>query len=300
MELRHLRYFLTVAETGNFRRAAERLNISQPPLSTQIRQLEEEIGVQLFERASNGTFLTGPGRIFLDHVHTIMAQVETAKTDARLAAGMKIGNLRVGWTTSGDFISFMPQAIHRFREAHPHVSIQLTEMISYRQIEAVTSGALDIGIMRQPERELDDRLTLHEIWRDRLVLVVHSEDKLAQRRSVAIADLRDETFVAHSRDSGMGINYVLHAMCRNAGFVPRIAQEGGSNSIILGLVAAGIGIGLVPSTLRMLELHGLSFVPIEGDDATCSLCAVHRSANRDPLLHAFLASVLAFSRPAGG
>lgn len=295
MELRHLRYFMAVADAKNFRRAAERLNISQPPLSIQIRQLEEEVGVKLFERSNDGTFLTGPGRVFLEHVQDIMARVEKAQSDARLAAGARIGTLRVGWTSSGDFISFMPQAIHRFRQENPGVKVKLTEMISYDQIAAVANGDLDVGIMRRPEKEPDDTLTLEEVWRDRLVLAVRSEDPLAKRRSVTIEELADQTFVSYSSDSGVGLNYVLHSLCRGCGFVPRVAQEGSSTSIALGLVSAGTGIALVPSMLRMLQIRGLSFVPIDSEDATCAMCTLHRSASTDPLLFSFLDSVRAFA-----
>lgn len=297
MELRHLRYFLAVAETLNFRRAAEKLNISQPPLSTQIRQLEDELGVQLFERSNDGTFLTRPGRVFLDRVEAIMAGVESAIRDVRHAAGAKIGSLRVGWTASGDFITFLPQAIHQFRVEYPGVSITLNEMVSFRQIDAVANGEIDIGIARKPEKTLNEDLEVNEFWRDRLVVAVRSDNPLARRSSLSVEDLQGERIVAYTSDSGIGINHVLHEMCRRRGFSPQIVQECGS-TFILGLVVAGVGVAVVPATLQTMQIQGLSLIPIHAPDAVCPLCTIHRRSNADPLLKVFRDTVVKFAREA--
>lgn len=288
LELRHIRYFLAVAETLNFRRAAERLHISQPPLSTQIRMLEDEIGVQLFDRSPGGTFLTPAGVVFQSHCYRILADVDTAVDDARQAAGAKIGNLRVGWTASADFISFLPQAISLFRADHPKVSITLTEMSSFQQIDAVGEGHLDIGIARKPEKPLSDVFELNEIWRDKLVLAVGKESALAKRKSVRIEELKDETFVSYLSDSGIGINYVLKEICRRRGFEPRIGQEASATSMVLGLVAAGIGIGLVPWMQQLEQLRGVTFVPLDAEDAVCSVYAISRRANPNVFVRSFL------------
>jgi DNA-binding transcriptional LysR family regulator len=295
LELRHIRYFLAVAETLNFRRAAERLHISQPPLSTQIRLLEEELGVQLFDRSAQGTFLTPAGVVFQQRSYQILASVDAAVDDARQAADAKIGNLRVGWTASADFISFLPQAISQFRTGHPRVSITLTEMSSFPQIDAVGEGHLDIGIARKPEKPLSEIFELDEIWRDRLVLAVGRDSRIATLQSVRIEDLRDETFVAYLSDSGIGINYVLKDMCRRRGFEPRIEQEASATSMILGLVAAGVGIGLVPSMLEVERIRGVTFVPIDAEDAVCSIYAISRRANPNPFVRSFLDVLIKFA-----
>lgn len=298
MELRHLRYFIALAETLNFRRAAARLNISQPPLTIQIRQLEDELGVRLFDRSNSGTFLTQPGRLFLDHARQILQGVETAKKEARLAAGARIGTLRVGWTTSGDFISFMPQALGAYRNSHPGVKVTLFEMITHRQIEAVAAGDLDVGVMRSPERTLDPGLSVSTVWTDQLVVAVRSDDPLAGRESVAIAELRDQAFVSSGSDHGMGPNYMLRKLCLDNGFEARIVQQCSSITIILGLVSAGVGIALVPTLRDTVQMRDLRFIPLSDPDAVCPLCTVHRTAAGDPLLQDFIDTIAACARTA--
>jgi DNA-binding transcriptional LysR family regulator len=291
MELRHIRYFLAVAETLNFRRAAEQLGISQPPLSTQIRQLEDELGVRLFERSSDGTFLTGPGHVFYDHALTILDGVDSALRDVRQAAGAKIGKLRVGWTSAGDFTSFLPQAVHQFRIEYPGVSITLNEMVSFKQLIAVSEGKLDVGIARRPERNLDDTLEVTEIWSDRLVLAMRPEHPLAEREDVSIEDFKNEKIVACTSDSGIGINHVLRQMFSERGLTPNVVQECNS-TFVLGLVVAGLGVAVVPSTLRIPELR---FIPISAPDALCPLCTISRRNNRDPLVKLFRDTVMRFA-----
>ena len=291
MELRHLRYFVAVAETLNFRRAAERLHISQPPLSLQIRQLETEIGVELFQRSNGGTLLTQAGRIFHRHARDILAAVDAGVKETRLAAGAEIGTLNVGWTSSSDFVPFLPLTIREFGQRHPRVVVNLIEMPSFDQTRALLEGRLDIGVARPPEKVLGGGLRVTEVWRDHLMVAVPADAQFAACAGLHFEELREENFIAPISDSGMGINFVMREMCRRRGFTVRVVQECSGHSMTLGLVAAGMGIAVVPSVLASLQFFGIRFVPLRDDDAYCSLVAITLDQEGDPLRDNFLAAL---------
>ena len=277
-----------MAETLNFRKAAEQLHISQPPLSTQIRLLEEEIGAQLFERTPNGTFLTPAGVVFQLHASQILARVDAAIDDVRQAVEAKIGNLRIGWTVSADFNPFLPEAILQLRKRYPKVSVTLTKMLTSHQVDAVANGDIDIGIVRKPTQTLGDEFELKEIWRDRLVLAAGNDSEFAQRKTIRMEELKDQALIAYMSGPGIGINHVLKDMCRRRGFEPRIEQEASGTSTVLGLISAGLGIGLVPASLQIERVRGVTFVTVDADDAYCSIWSITRKTSTNPFIRRFL------------
>ena len=276
MDLRHLRYFLSVAEELHFGRAAIRLGISQPPLSQQIRLLEDELGVRLFDRTSRRVRLTEAGRLFEPEARQTFAQAERAAQIARLAHRGEIGHLALGFTTSGPFVPRIASALYRFRQSHPDVELMLQELGRDEQIESVRTQHLDIGIIRDfappvlpPGMESQCLLT------EDMVLTLRSDHRLALgANDPSIADLEGEPLVLYGAPSGIGFNEHLYALCKDAGFVPKVAHEALSLSTLLGLVAAGFGPTIIARSMARLHVdnvvHRAFDVPV-----TSSLWLIH-------------------------
>ena len=271
MELRHLRYFVTVAEELHFRRAAERLNISQPPLSLQIAQLERELGGRLFDRSSQRVALTAAGRLFLHHARDILERVAEASRDVRLATNGEAGELRVAFTQSSEFLHILPETIHRFRSLYPKVTFALEQMKSADQIDAITERRLDLGISRRPTGQLPATVELTRLYDDPMVLAVHSENPLAHLSKATISMARDMPFIVTPNSAASGLRDSLVQLCKAAGFTPRIAQEAREVPTMLGLVAAGVGVAVVPALARHMGMRGVVFLALGDTYAKSSL-----------------------------
>jgi DNA-binding transcriptional LysR family regulator len=286
IELRHLRYFIAVAEELHFSRAAERLGISQPPLSQQIRDLENTIGVRLLRRTNRRVELTAAGQVYLDAAKDIVARVEDAGDMARRAERGEIGELHVAFTRSTPLSEGFPRAIRAFREAYPAVRLVLLERNTLQQLEYLLDGRQQVGLVRGTA--LPPTLVTHKLVDDPLVAVLRADHPLARRRrSVRMEDLAEESFIVFTRASGTGIHDQLLTMCRNAGFVPRIAQEAGESSTMIGLVAAGMGVAILPRSLRQVQVEGVAYVTIASPDAASALYVTHRRDDTSPLVKAF-------------
>jgi DNA-binding transcriptional LysR family regulator len=287
MDVRRLRYFAAVADTLHFTRAAERLHIAQPPLSAQIRALEEELGTPLFVRdRRRGVALTQAGRVLQVHAHAILQSVDDAGHAARRAGAGATGRLALAYTASAMFTERLPAAIRRFRVAHPGIDLALHEMPSVEQLDALDAHRLDVGILRRPEVPTPAGVAIEPWYRAPLIAAVPQEHPLARRRSLAIADLRDEPLVTYPRDAGIGLYWPILHLCARAGFRPRIAREALEPSVMMGLVSAGIGIAIVPADTRCIGLGGVVYQPIRDPGAESTLHLAHRSG--DPDRHAGL------------
>ncbi|WP_317203969.1 LysR substrate-binding domain-containing protein [Janthinobacterium sp.] len=291
MELRHLRYFVAVAEELHFTRAAERLHIGQPPLSQQIQALETELGAQLFERSKRWVRLTEAGRLFLDDARRILALAEQAAVTARRAQRGEAGVLRIGFTFSTPLTPLFASVIKRYRQQFPLVSLTLHEMATLPQIDAIAQRTLDLGFVRPPEVEIPAAVELATLRQDPLVLVLPGDHPLAAREAVAIRELAGEAFVMYPKSAGAGISPQIIRLCRAAGFVPHVAQEAGEASTIIGLVAAGCGISLLPASFQRIRMDGVCYRAISDPAASTSLLLARLRGHSTPLIDAFFALV---------
>src|ERR1700733_13751690 len=246
MELRQLRSFLSIAETLHFGRTAELIHLSQPALSHQIRALEEEVGVRLFQRNRRKTTLTAAGLVFRDDGAAARSQLEQGIHRARLAASGKLGVLRIGFvSTAGSEI--VPNIVRQFRESSPDVEFSLRNILTKEQVELLETGSLDIGFLRQPigQHSALDVVTVH---RERLVLVVPSSHKLAKRKRVRLREVASQDFVMYERTYAPGFHDSIVGILRDAGIVPNVSQTAGEIPTLISLVASGMGIAILPAS----------------------------------------------------
>ncbi|HHW1951172.1 LysR substrate-binding domain-containing protein [Pseudomonas aeruginosa] len=288
MELRHLRYFIAVAEELHFGRAAERLGISQPPLSQQIQALEEEIGARLFERTNRRVELTDAGRLFLDESRQVLAQVDKAVLLARRAHLGELGELKIGFTSSAPFTSTIPSSIHAFRKAYPDVHLDLQEMSSRQVLKALLEESLQVGVIRP--LALPDAVHWVELFREPLVAVLRADHPLAagSEDGLAIAALAEEPFVFFPRSYGTGLYDQVIALTRQAGFSPRIAQEASEAMTIIGLVSAGLGVSILPASFRRTRVDGVVYRTLSDPEATTAVWLVCRQNEGSPLALSFI------------
>ncbi len=288
MELRHLRYFIAVAEELHFGRAAERLGISQPPLSQQIQALEEEIGARLFERTNRRVELTDAGRLFLDESRQVLAQVDKAVLLARRAHLGELGELKIGFTSSAPFTSTIPSSIHAFRKAYPDVHLDLQEMSSRQVLKALLEESLQVGVIRP--LALPDAVHWVELFREPLVAVLRADHPLAagSEDGLAIAALAEEPFVFFPRSYGTGLYDQVIALTRQAGFSPRIAQEASEAMTIIGLVSAGLGVSILPASFRRTRVDGVVYRSLSDPEATTAVWLVRRQNEGSPLALSFI------------
>lgn len=269
MELRHLRYFVGVAEELHFGRAAARLGISQPPLSQQIRALETELGVALFERSSRRVMLTTAGRLFLVEARRTLAQAEHAMLVARRAELGEVGELRVGFSTSAPFTAVVSQALFSFRQRYPGIRLLLNEMTRNAQIEALAAEELDVAFIRGFGLPvLPPSIRGLMLIEEPLLLAVHAAHPLARSDQPArITDLAGESFIVFGRERGGGFNEQVALLCRRAGFEPNITQEASGLATLLGLVAAGFGITVISASLGALHTDNIVYRTLAEPDA---------------------------------
>lgn len=274
MELRHLRYFIAVAEELHFRRAAERLRISQPPLSLQIADLERELGAKLFDRTSQKVSLTPAGKVLLTHAYAVLDRVAAAARDVRLAADGEIGDLRIAYTQSFEFLHLLPEAIRRFGARYPKVSIALEQMKTADQLAALAERRLDLGISRKPARAVPRDVVFTRLLDDPLMLAVSQSNPLAGERRLPIAAARDMPFIISPGAELSGLRDTTLQLCRRARFAPRIAQEAREVPTMLGLVAANVGVAVVPASARHMSGRGVAFVEIDDPRAESAIYMV--------------------------
>ena len=253
MDLRQLRYFIALAETGNFHRAAERLNMAQPPLSVAIRKLEEELGAPLFVRESRGVRLTDAGRAALPTARAAIEQAALVRDVVRQGAIGESGSISVGFVGSA-ISAALPRIIPAFRDRYPRVDLRLEEMTSVSIAEALGARNLDVGLVRLPLVR-PGNLDVAVIERDELVAALLGHHPLARRRALRFADLADEPRVLHGPVSVL--RSVVMMACQRAGFAPRIAQEATQVQTILSLVQSGLGIALVPAGMARITPEGV-------------------------------------------
>jgi DNA-binding transcriptional LysR family regulator len=276
MELRHLRYFLAVAEELNFTRAAKRLNIAQPPLTQQIKALEAEMGVTLFDRTGYRVELTDAGRSFVPQVARILADVRNAVLTAKQAAAGEVGHVRIGFTESASFNPLVTAAFRSFRAAYPEVELSLEESPSTVLATALREGRIDAAFVRPPLRT-GEGIALHLIDEEEMVVAIPSNHPLAQRPDLDIRDLAEETFVLYPRTERPGLADTVIAACEKAGFAPKVKQYTPQLSSTINLVAASLGISIVPRSMRGLQPEAVSYKRLRDPKLTALLGVAHRT-----------------------
>ena len=288
MELRHLRYFIAVAEELHFGRAALQLGISQPPLSQQIQALEDELGVCLFERTNRRVALSAVGRLFLPEARQVLAQLDKAVGIARRAQRGELGELKVGFTSSAPFTSTIPRAILAFRQACPDVHLELREMNSRGVAEAVHEGRLQVGMLR-PLDVLPAGLAVLELFAEPLVVFLPSGHPLAagDTAGVSLAELAAEPFVFFPRTYGTGLYDQLLGLALAAGFTPRIVQEANEAMTLIGLVATGLGVTVLPSSFARMRVDGVVCRTLQDPGASTAVWLVRREGEASPLVQRF-------------
>lgn len=303
MELRHLRYFVAVAEEGHITRAAEKLGIQQPPLSQQIRALETELDVQLFRRQPRGVELTEAGRTLLADARAILAQVEHAVATTRRTARGEQGRIAVGFTSSSPFHPFMPRVIRSFRESAPRVSLMLEEGGTSELVSALREERLDVAFIRSPIPEgIGDETSLQvqPLLEEEMLVALPTGHRLAGTTRLALAALAGETFVLYRRPTGPGLYDGILAACHQAGFSPQVGQEAPRILSTLSLVAAGLGVSLVPDSLQRLHVDGIAYRRLKGAPLTAPLNLAHRANETSTAVRRFIDLVLLTARSLRG
>jgi DNA-binding transcriptional LysR family regulator len=261
--MRQLRYFVAVAEERHITRAAEKLGIQQPPLSRFIKSIETDLDVRLFKRTPRGVELTEAGQAFYVEANKVLAGLETAIETARSTARGERGRLCVGVTPTGPFVSLVPRVMHEFRNAFPNVSFTIEERLSGELIDLLRNGRVDICFLWTPRADgMVNRPLLH----DPLVVALPAGHPLAQapNQAVPVKALANETFVVYGRKDGFGLYAATIIACRAAGFGPRFGQESPRLASALNLVAAGLGIFFVPSSIQRISMQGVTYRPLKG------------------------------------
>lgn len=282
VDLRHLRYFVAVAEERHFGRAAERLHMAQPPLSQAIRQLEAELGVPLLHRTTRRVELTDPGRAYLARALDILAGIDDAAHEARRVAAGAVGHLAIGCVGSATY-SLLPALSRTLAAELPGVDFSFRgEMLAPDQVEALRTGAIDVALLRPPAAE--PSLTLTPLRRDRLLVAMPADHPLAARRQVRAADLGGADLIVHSADRRSAMYDVVLSVLRDAGVEPRIRHEVGETSTLVTLVAGGLGVAVVPEPVTALALEGVAYRPLVRPVATVELAVAHRNDRTAPHL----------------
>jgi DNA-binding transcriptional LysR family regulator len=285
LELRHLRYFVAVAEELHFGKAAERLGIAQPPLSQQIQRIERDLGVQLFDRSKRQVRLTAAGRTLLEQARPVIALAEQATVATREAGAGRRGSLAIGFVGSATYRA-LPAVIRRYRDQFPDVSLQLRESTTAEQVEALSNRTIQAGFVRPPVTEAG--LVLETILQEGLAVALPEGHQLAVSAEIAPGDLAGETLVMFPREQGPGFYDQIIALCRVAGFSPQIGQTATQMQTIVALVAAGLGIAIVPESVADLRRPGVVYRPLEGTYAPVELALVWREDDNSPALARFL------------
>ncbi|MCA4997876.1 LysR family transcriptional regulator [Tsukamurella tyrosinosolvens] len=278
--LRHLRYFVTVAEERHFGRAAERLHMAQPPLSQQIRRLEAELGIELFVRTTRRVDLTAAGTTYLERARAILASVDTAADQARRVAAGAIGHVAIGCVGSATY-SLLPTLSRSLADDLPGIEFSFRgEMLVADQLDALREGSIDLALLRPPV--VDGSLTVTTLRDERLVVAVPAAHRLAKRKQLRVADLAGIDLIVHSAGRRSAMYDVVRRLFADAGQTPQIRHEVGETSTLVTLVAGGLGVAVVPEPVRSLALPDVKYLPLARPVARIELAVAHRTDRAEP------------------
>jgi DNA-binding transcriptional LysR family regulator len=291
MELRHLRYFLALAEELSFTRAAERVGIAQPPFSQQIQALEQEMGVRLVDRTPRRVVLTEAGTVFAERVRFILSRIgEAVVVTQQVGRGMS-GHVCVGFTESGCFHPAVTRTLLEFRQAYPALHVTLQENKSTNLVAMIREGTVDAAFIRPPF-EADEVVAYAPLLHEKMVVAVPKGHRLASRKATTLAGLSDEAFVFYHRDVRPGLTDAVIAACERSGFRPRLSQEAPQLTSTLNLVAAGLGVSIVPESLKHLRTNDIVYLRLTGNAPQAALGLASRADERSAAVDNFIAVAL--------
>ena len=285
MDLRQLRYFVAVAEERHFGRAAQRLHMSQPPLSMQIKALEQDLGVELFERTSRRVALTDAGRLFLERARAILSAVDEAREMARGAELGLQGRLEVGFISSAT-LSLLPPSLRRFRERYGEVELELRELTSAQQVDALYEGGIGVGLVRLPLRA--PGIQFEPILEERLIVALPSGHELEDLDRVPLEAIADLPLVFFTRRLIPGFHAQIVELFQRVGAFPKVAQHAVHLQTIVGLVASGIGVAILPGSAERVRREGVIYRPLDVEDATSWLGLAWVEGNGSVLVKNFV------------
>ena len=292
MELRHLRYFSTVATELHFGRAAEKLHIAQPPLSKQIQDLEAELGFELFNRTKRSISLTPAGQAFLGEVTQIFQQLDRAIDIGRKTSRGELGQISIGFVGSATY-NILPVMLQQFRDRYPHVQIELHELTTDRQLIWLREGRIDIGLIRPPI--IDKDFTSEVIFQESLVVALPTNHHLAKLDSVDLSLLAAEPFILFPRQLAPGLYDPIIAICQAAGFSPQVVQECIQMQTIVSLVSANMGVSILPESIQEAQRQGVVYKPIAasfGIEKLATIAIVWRLSDDSPTMNRLLELIL--------
>ena len=285
VELRHLRYFIAVAEELNFSRAAERLHMAQPPLSAAIQQLERDLGVHLLIRTTREVTLTEPGRAFLDGARRTLAEADRAAEDAKRAEAGQLGKLRIAYSWSTRFET-LPALGRAFSASHPGVHLLAQELWNVRMVPAFRSGSIDLAVSLCPE--IASELEFAPIRREGLVALLPHRHRLAGEQAIPLSSLADEEIILFPREIAPRLHDTFVAIYRHAGFEPRLRNESFHTGWDLGVLAEIPAVAMVPQTVTGSLPEGIVAVPLREPTDALETCVVWRSDERSPVVDGFV------------
>ena len=290
MELRSVRQFVAVAEELSFRRAAERLHMSQPPLSVAMQNLEARIGAQLLDRSKHHVRLTVAGEAFYQDAIRLLALSQQAQDRARRTAEGREGSLRLSFVPSSA-LDLVPSILKRFRREHPTVELKLRAENTRHQLEDLRRGQVDLALVVGPIHHYDE-MQFVELKSQEFVVALPDDHPLSERSVIRVRELAGQPFVSFTATEGVGFVNALMATCRAAGFLPDVVQEASHMQSILTLVAGGLGVALVPASLRRLKMEGVVFLDIFDSPklSVYELVFAYNKLNENPVIEAFLSA----------
>ncbi|ABR64915.1 LysR family transcriptional regulator [Sinorhizobium medicae] len=296
MEHRLLQSYVAVAEELHFGRAAKRLNISQPPLTKQIQQLERELGVALFERTKRKVELTAAGSVLLEEARRLLRQTENAAELVRKTERGETGHLAVGFIDAAIY-SLVPNVVECFTRSYPHVTVELADLRIPDQVRGVSEGRLDVGFIHPPIR--GEQLAIETVLVEPLVVAVPQRHRLASRAEIPLAELANEALIQFPRSINPTLYDEIIGLCQSSGFNPKIVREATPKQTIIGLVSVGLGVSLLPRCLENLKRDGVAYRPISGPNLSIDTSIIYRSDRLRPATKAFINVVRTVAREAG-
>jgi len=303
IELRHIRYFLAIADEMNFGRAAEKLNIAQPGLSQQIKILEHVLEATLFDRSRRKLRFTLAGEMFEQEARKVMTQVEIAVQTARRAARGEVGRLAVGYVGSAAYTGMLTRLVGEFRESHPLVELEIAEMEMLRQLEAIGDGRLDIGFIRPPV-PLPVGVASIPILQEELCVVLSTSHRLANEERVSLRALQEELFITPMHPPRVSFHQHTTEACRATGFEPKFGPQGRDFVTIASMVSVGLGVALVPRSVECLQLPSICYRPLRDVKPIAEMAVAFRRGDGSPVVRDFIAATRrrarAFGTPGSG